>query len=185
MYTASFCNGDIEDQLSQRCYCPGDDDARLIPELMGKILAMGREKAKTAQIQRFPVPTTPGIPPIEVLKGIKNFKSYTRAQLLEIKHEDLRDIAAEAEEQRALMNTYANVTVINRSQIYEALKIENEGFVQNMTEKKTLILEAQELVRNPPENDAQVGDGQASSQRKRRNTDGTTQNLLPFFLTGL
>ena len=145
---------------------------------MGKILDMGKEKAKTAQIQRFPLPTTPGIPPIRVLKGVKKFSSYTRAQLLDIKHEDLRDIASEAEEQRALMNAYANETVTSRSQMYEDLKVENEAFVQNMTEKRTLILEAQELVRNPPENDAQVGDGQGNSPRKRRNTDGTTQNFL-------
>ena len=145
---------------------------------MGKILDMGKEKAKTAQIQRFPLPTTPGIPPIRVLKGVKKLSSYTRAQLLDIKHEDLRDIASEAEEQRALMNAYANETVTSRSQMYEDLKVENEAFVQNMTEKRTLILEAQELVRNPPENDAQVGDGQGNSPRKRRNTDGTTQNFL-------
>ena len=173
--TVSFCEEDnevtIEDQLSQRCYCPGDDDARLIPELMAKILAMGREKAKTAEIQRFPVPTKPGIPPIKVLKGMAKFSSYTRAQLLEVNFEDLSSIASEAEEQSTLMNDYTNETVNKRLEVYEEAKAINEQFVQNMTEKKMLILEAQESVRNPPEDDAQVG--QASSQRKRRNTDGT------------
>ena len=165
----SFCdeNESIEGQLSAKCYCPGDEYATLIPKLMETIARMGREKSKTAQIQRFPILPKPGIPPLDVLKQIKRFSSYTRGQLLQINHEDLSAVATDARERSMLMNAYANRTVSERIETYEALKAENEVFVQNMTELKPLILEAQELVKNPPEDDAQ---GANADKRRRKRT---------------
>ena len=54
----------IEDNLIEKCYCPGDEYAQLIPALMETITRVAREKGKSAPIQRLHVPTPEGLPPI-------------------------------------------------------------------------------------------------------------------------
>ena len=72
----------IEDNLIEKCYCPGDEYAQLIPALMETITRVAREKGKSAPIQRLHVPTPEGLPPIEVLGGMEQFAGFTRQQVM-------------------------------------------------------------------------------------------------------
>ena len=116
---------------------------------MKTITRVAREKAKSAEIRRVHVPTKIGLPPIEVLGRMVEFSGYTRHQLLQINHEDLTAVAIQAQADYQAMLDLANLTRNARNTFYEGLVAQNEEFVQNMTQKKELILEAQEEVRNP------------------------------------
>ena len=116
---------------------------------MKTITRVAREKAKSAEIRRVHVPTKIGLPPIEVLGRMVEFSGYTRHQLLQINHEDLTAVAIQARTDYQAMLDLANLTRNARNTFYEGLVAQNEEFVQNMTQKKELILEAQEEVRNP------------------------------------
>ena len=85
---------------------------------------------------------------------------------MQISHQDLSAVSVQAQAEHQAMLELANVTRWARNQSYEELWAQNEEFVQNMTLKKALILEAQEAVRNPGD----LG-------RKRRSvSDNSTNN---------
>ena len=163
--------GDIEDNLIEKCYCPGDEYSKLIPELMKTITRVAREKGKSAEIQRVHVPTKIGLPPIEVLGRMVEFSGYTRHQLLQISHEDLIAVAIQAQAENQAMLDLANLTRNARNQSYEELVAQNEDFVENMTLKKDLILEAQEEVRNPQQ-------GEEVLRRRRSLTANDSNNPI-------
>ena len=163
--------GDIEDNLIEKCYCPGDEYSKLIPELMKTITRVAREKGKSAEIQRVHVPTKIGLPPIEVLGRMVEFSGYTRHQLLQISHEDLIAVAIQAQAENQAMLDLANLTRNARNQSYEELVAQNEDFVENMTLKKDLILEAQEEVRNPQQ-------GEEVLRRRRSLTANDSNNTI-------
>ena len=120
-----------------------------------------REKSRTANIYRVPVPRQSGLPDIDVLKGIKKFSNYTRSQLLDIRDEDLDILAQEAEEAVVKSQQMNNDTRTKVDQTYLDLQQQIQDFNDNMTIKKQIIEEAQEAVRNPP-----------SKRRKRQGFKG-------------
>ena len=71
----------VEDNLIEKCYCPGDEYTKLFPELNEVVTKMANENAKMAEIYRPPVQTKDGIPDVNILKGIKSFSDLSRDDL--------------------------------------------------------------------------------------------------------
>ena len=88
----------VEDNLIEKCYCPGDEYTKLFPELNEVVTNMANEYAKVAEIYRPPVQTKPGIPDVSILKGIKSFSDLSRDELQSLDFVDfvkLKNIAIE------------------------------------------------------------------------------------------
>ena len=49
----------VEDNLIEKCYCPGDDYTKLFPELNEVVTKMATEYAKMAEIYRTGCPDGP------------------------------------------------------------------------------------------------------------------------------
>ena len=135
-----------ENLLIERCYCPGDEYAKFFPELNKVILDMSREYGRKSQIYRIPALPKNGIPDVNILKSISKFKDFSRDELLEVDFVDFITLENDAIEQAEVMRVYNNETLENYQTTFDDLKIEDNEFKANMTERLKLILEAQGLI---------------------------------------
>ena len=161
---------DINDFLTETCYCPGDEYVKLVPKLAEAIFQVFREQSRTsADIYRLPITTRQaGIPEVDVLKGIKKFSNYTRSQLLDINSTHLDILAEEAKEAMVLSQQMNNQTRMRVEQTYLEIQQEMLDFKYNMSLRKQIIEEAQAAA-NP-------------SLKRRRKREGFFFSLFTYIV---
>ena len=105
----------VEDNLIEKCYCPGDDYTKLFPELNEVVTKMATEYAKMAEIYRPPIQTKDGIPDVSILKGIKSFSELSRDELQNLDFVDFVKLKNSAIEEVCM---YVNIYSIRIHKIF-------------------------------------------------------------------